>query len=80
MPSSHRTAHAPRRQLYHNRPICYSLGNFIFTLETIPAFRSRSTRGRHAIVLDAADLYDDHRLRHEKRFWEPWYRGSTCRR
>ena len=25
-------------ELYRNRPICYYLGNFIFTLETIDSF------------------------------------------
>jgi poly-gamma-glutamate capsule biosynthesis protein CapA/YwtB (metallophosphatase superfamily) len=59
-------------ELYRNRPICYSLGNFIFTLETIPAFPLEVyEQVGMPSCSTAADLYD--RITGyatEKRFWE----------
>ena len=69
-------AHGPHMlrgiELYHGRPICYSLGNFIFTLETIDSFPAEiyEQQGMPANAT-AADLYD--RLtgyKAEQRFWE----------
>lgn len=59
-------------ELYRNRPICYSLGNFIFTLETIAAFPVEVYE-QIGMPLDstATDFYD--RITGyatERRFWE----------
>jgi len=59
-------------ELYQGRPICYSLGNFIFTLETIASFPVEVYEGQGMPARStAADLYD--RItgyQAESRFWE----------
>jgi poly-gamma-glutamate synthesis protein (capsule biosynthesis protein) len=59
-------------ELYQGRPICYSLGNFIFNLEAIPAFPAE-VYIQQGMPADSttADLYD--RVTgyvDEPRFWE----------
>jgi poly-gamma-glutamate capsule biosynthesis protein CapA/YwtB (metallophosphatase superfamily) len=59
-------------EIYRDRPICYSLGNFIFTLETIASFPLEVYEqvGLPA-TSTAADLYDVITgYATEKRFWE----------
>jgi hypothetical protein len=59
-------------ELYRNRPICYSLGNFIFTLETIASFPVEVYE-QQGMPLNstAADLYDRVTgYATERRFWE----------
>jgi poly-gamma-glutamate synthesis protein (capsule biosynthesis protein) len=59
-------------ELYRNRPICYSLGNFLFTLETIASFPVEvyEQQGMPA-GSSAADLYDRVTgYATERRFWE----------
>ncbi|WP_067678931.1 CapA family protein [Nocardia miyunensis] len=59
-------------ELYRNRPICYSLGNFIFNLETIGSF-PLEVYEQQGMPLDstAADLYDRVTgYATERRFWE----------
>ena len=59
-------------ELYEGRPICYSLGNFIFTLETIEAFPVEVYEQQGmAPTSTAADLYDRVTgYATERRFWE----------
>jgi poly-gamma-glutamate capsule biosynthesis protein CapA/YwtB (metallophosphatase superfamily) len=59
-------------ELYEGRPICYSLGNFVFNLETIPALpvevytqQSMPPDSTTADLYDAVTGYSD-----EPRFWE----------
>jgi poly-gamma-glutamate synthesis protein (capsule biosynthesis protein) len=59
-------------EIYRDRPICYSLGNFIFTLETIGSFPVEvyEQLGMPA-TSTSADLYDTITgYSAEKRFWE----------
>jgi poly-gamma-glutamate capsule biosynthesis protein CapA/YwtB (metallophosphatase superfamily) len=59
-------------ELYRGRPICYSLGNFIFTLETIDSFPVEVYE-QQGMPLDstAADLYDRVTgYKDEPRFWQ----------
>ncbi|MFI5611688.1 CapA family protein [Amycolatopsis sp. NPDC051903] len=59
-------------ELYRNRPICYSLGNFIFSLESIASFPVEVYE-QQGMPLDstAADLYDRVTgYAEERRFWE----------
>ncbi|MCG7205126.1 CapA family protein [Streptomyces arenae] len=59
-------------ELYRNRPICYSLGNFIFTLETMDSFPVEVYE-QQGMPLNstAADLYDRVTgYATERRFWE----------
>jgi poly-gamma-glutamate capsule biosynthesis protein CapA/YwtB (metallophosphatase superfamily) len=59
-------------ELYRNRPICYSLGNFIFNLEAIAAFPLEVYEQQGmALSSTAADLYDVVTgYAKEPRFWE----------
>jgi poly-gamma-glutamate capsule biosynthesis protein CapA/YwtB (metallophosphatase superfamily) len=59
-------------ELYRGRPICYSLGNFIFTLETIESFPVEVyEQQRMPLDSTAADLYDRVTgYKDEPRFWE----------
>ena len=59
-------------ELYEGRPICYSLGNFIFNLEVIPAFpvevythQGMPPESTTADLYDRVTGYSD-----EPRFWE----------
>ncbi|WP_206428668.1 CapA family protein [Mycolicibacterium stellerae] len=59
-------------EIYHGRPICYSLGNFVFNLETISAFPVEVYE-QQGLPLNstAADLYDVVTgYAAEPRFWE----------
>lgn len=59
-------------ELYRNRPICYSLGNFIFSLEKMASFPVEVYE-QQGMPLDstAADLYDRVTgYATERRFWE----------
>jgi poly-gamma-glutamate synthesis protein (capsule biosynthesis protein) len=69
-------AHGPHMlrgmELYRNRPICYSLGNFIFTLETISSFPVELYEHQE-MPLDSttADLYDRVTgYQAQRKFWE----------
>jgi poly-gamma-glutamate synthesis protein (capsule biosynthesis protein) len=69
-------AHGPHMlrgvELYRNRPICYSLGNFIFTLETIASFPVELYEHQE-MPLDSttADLYDRVTgYKAQRKFWE----------
>ncbi|MER7877181.1 CapA family protein [Streptomyces solisilvae] len=59
-------------ELYRNRPICYSLGNFIFTLETMASFPLEVYEQQDMpLNSTAADLYDRVTgYATERRFWE----------
>jgi poly-gamma-glutamate capsule biosynthesis protein CapA/YwtB (metallophosphatase superfamily) len=59
-------------EIYRGRPICYSLGNFIFTLETIGAFPVEVYEQLGLPpTSSAADLYDEITgYATERRFWE----------
>jgi len=59
-------------ELYQERPICYSLGNFVFSVETISAF-PLEVYEQQGLSLDstAADLFDRvPGFVKETRFWE----------
>jgi poly-gamma-glutamate capsule biosynthesis protein CapA/YwtB (metallophosphatase superfamily) len=59
-------------ELYRQRPICYSLGNFIFTLETIASFPVEVYEQQGMpLTSTTADLYDRVTgYATERRFWE----------
>jgi hypothetical protein len=59
-------------ELYRKRPVCYSLGNFIFTLETIASFPVEVYEQQDMPANStAADLYDRVTgYATEPRFWE----------
>jgi poly-gamma-glutamate capsule biosynthesis protein CapA/YwtB (metallophosphatase superfamily) len=69
-------AHGPHMlrgiEIYRGRPICYSLGNFIFNLETISAFPLEVYEQQGMpLTSTAADLYDVVTgYADEPRFWE----------
>jgi poly-gamma-glutamate synthesis protein (capsule biosynthesis protein) len=59
-------------EIYNGRPICYSLGNFVFNLETISAFPLEVYEQQGMpLASTAADLYDVVTgYAAEPRFWE----------